>query len=259
MMLSLPDIALSLAGGILQAALAIALVRRRLWRRAFPWFFLYVCYSLANVTVLLLSAAFLTNRRAYFTIYGVMQAIYAAVAVAAMNEALHKIFKPYYLRRTWLRFMVPCVVFAILMLAFVNSLKHTPIEAGPLTIIYISLDLAANYMLAGIFGFFGILVLFWRTKWLDPPFGVMLGFGIFSVIGMLADALRSDVGKQMDLVFIYAAAVAYVVACVVWLHAFRQRDPPSQPGSTVDPKELLQLLDRPTEMLKRMRNDKRCQ
>jgi hypothetical protein len=260
-MRSVIDAALSLAGGALEAALVITLVRRGFWRRMFPFFFSYICYALANVVVLLLSAALTTNRRTYFTIYGVMQAIYAILAVLAMNEAFHRIFKPYYFRRSWFRLLVPTAVLAILSLSLWNSVRHRPIQAGPLTIIYISLDLASNYMLAGIFGLFGFLVFFWRTKWLEPPFGIMLGFGVFSVVGMMADALRSEFGIKMNLVFSYASAVAYIIACVVWLQAFRERhdDPGNRPGSSADPSELLQLLDRPTEMLERTRNIKRCQ
>jgi len=118
-----------------------------------------------------------------------------------------------------------------------------------------------NYILAGIFGLFGILVFFWRTKWQKHPFGILLGFGVFSVIGMVADALRSDFGAKMDLIFSYAAAVAYIVACAIWLHAFmlNNDDGENRPRLPADPEELLRLLERQTQMIERTRNVKRCQ
>jgi hypothetical protein len=259
-MLSIPDTIVSLTGGTLEIAIAVALIRRHLWRTEFPFFFAYICYSIVNVAVLLTSAA-LTSNRTYFAIYSAAQALYTIFGLLAMNESFRKIFLIYYLHKSWFSFLVPAVVLTVLLLSLWNWARHAPTQAGPLTIIYISLDLTANYMRAGIFGLFGILVFFWRSKWQDPPFGIIAGFGIFSVIGMASDALRSDFGMKMGFVFSYASAVAYILACVVWLYAFRRRkyDADSQPPSNVDPKELLDLLERPTKMLKRARNVKRCQ
>jgi len=257
-MLSGLDIAISLTGAVLEIALAIVLIRQRLWRKAFPLFFLYVCYAVVDAVGIILISTF-SSKRTYASAYWIMQAVYAILGLLAMNESFQKIFRVYYFRSKWFRFIVPGVVLTILSISIWNWQKHAPIQAGPETIAYMSFDLAANYMRGGVFGLFGILVFFWRAKWLDPPFGILLGFGTFSVIGMIADALRSDFGKKMDPVFIYAAAVAYIVACAIWLQAFKrsQEDRENVPRSAVDPSELLQLLDHHTEILNKTKDQER--
>jgi hypothetical protein len=250
-MLSILDKAIALIGCALEITVALTIIRRQLWRRGFPAFFAYICYSILNVGVLLASSE-LASKRTYFAIFSVTQGFYTLLGLLAINEAFRKIFKIYYLRKPWFSLLVPSVIITILLLALWNWSKHTPVQAGPLTIIYISLDLTANYIRAGLFGLFGILVLFWRTPWQERPFGVIIGFGIFSVVGMAADALRSDFGIKMNLVFSYASAVAYLIACVVWLRAFQRRkdDSENRPPSNVDPREILGLLDRSTRSLR---------
>lgn len=252
------DTALSLIGVALEIALATILIRRGVWKRQFVFFFVYTVYSIINVVVVLVSAE-IGGRKAYFTIYWATQAIYVVLGLLAMNESFQKVFRVYYFRRRWFRFLVPAVVMAILSISIWTSRRHAPIQAGPVTIAYISFDLAANYMLAGVFGLFGIFVLFWHAKWERHPFGIMVGFGMFSVAGMLANALRSDFGTKMNLLFSYGTAVAYIVASLIWLRAFI-RPENSLTGShapQADPSELVQLLDRHTGMLKKVKDPKR--
>ena len=249
-MLSILDKVIALMGGALEIAIAVTLIRRQLWRQGYPAFFVYICYAIINVAVLLISAE-LTSKKTYFGIFSITQAFYTILGLLAMNESFGKSFKVYYLQRHWFAFLVPSVVLMIILSALWNWSKHSPVQAGSLTIIYISLDLTANYMRAGLFGLFAILVLFWQARWQRRPFGVIIGFGIFSVVGMAADALRSDFGIKMNLVFSYASAVAYLIACLVWLLAFRREDDPNNPPpSSVDPKELLELLERHTNLRK---------
>jgi hypothetical protein len=259
-MLSGIDTFLGVTGVVLEIALATILIRRRFWRSAFPLFFVYVCYAIVDVLALLLIARY-SSKRTYAHAYWIAQAVYAILGMLAMDEAFRKVFSVYYFRRVWFRLLVPSVVLFILSVCIWKWLRHAPVQAGPLTIAYISFDLAMNYILAGIFGLFGLLVFFWRTKWQRHPFGILLGFGAFSVVGMLADALRSDFGTKMDLIFSYAAAVAYIVACAIWLHAFTRNDDDggNRLALPVDVGELLQLLERNTQMLDRKRNVKRCQ
>lgn len=259
-MLSGIDTLLGVTGVALEIALAAILIRRKLWRSEFPLFFTYVCYAIVDVIGLLLVARY-SSKRTYAQAYWIAQAVYGLLGVLAMEEAFRRIFSVYYFRRRWFRLLVPGLVLFILTVSIWKWLRHAPIQAGPLTIAYISFDLAMNYMLAGIFGLFGVLVLFWRTKWQRHPFGILLGFGTFSIVGMLADALRSDFGTKMDLIFSYAAAVAYIIACAIWLHAFTRNhdDGENRPEPLVDPLELLELLEGHTQMLDRTRNVKRCQ
>src|SRR6185437_12978763 len=245
-------------GVAIEIVLATTLIRRGVWKREFCFFFLSISYSIINVIVLLVRTG-ITSKKTYFRIYWATQAIYAVLGLLAMDESFQRVFRIYYFRRHWFRLLVPAVVMAILAISIWTSLIHAPIQAGPVTIAYISFDLAANYMRAGIFGLFGVLVFFWRTKWARYPFGVMIGFGVFSVTGMLANALRSDFGTKMNLIFSYGTAVAYIIACLIWVRAFIRPENALTGSHTsqADPSEVLQLLDRYTGMFKKVKDHKR--
>ncbi|HET9180582.1 MAG TPA: hypothetical protein VFP59_00490 [Candidatus Angelobacter sp.] len=249
-MLSVIDRVLGLIGALLEIALAAVLVRGRIWRKGFPFFFLYICYAIIYVLGLLLVATF-SNRQTYARIYWIAQAGYALLGLAAMNESFRQVFAVYYFRRRWFQLLVPGVVFTILSISVWKWLSHAPIQAGPLTVAYISFDLAMNYMLAGVFALFGILAIFWRPPGQSRAFAILFGFGLFSVVGMIADALRSDFGTKMNSIFSYSSAVAYILASAIWLRAFIRKEHrgPQQADSTPDPGELLNLLTRHTKEL----------
>ena len=65
----------------------------------------------------------------------------------------------------------------------------------------------------------------WQSPWQRHPFAIMKGFGFFTIIGMLANLLRSDFGTKMDTFFAYAPPVAYIVACFIWLGGFLVPEP----------------------------------
>ncbi len=149
-MLSGVDVVLGLTGVALQIVLATVLIRQRLWRKDFPLFFVYVCYAVVDVVGLILIARF-SSKQTYFAISWSAQAIYAVLGLLAMNESFHKVFRVYYLRRSWFKFLVPSVVLLILAISTWRWLTHAPIQAGRLTVAAISFDLAANYMRCGVF------------------------------------------------------------------------------------------------------------
>src|SRR5882672_4545831 len=131
------DTILGLVGVALEMALATTLIRRGLWRKDFPLFFVYVCYAVLDAVGLLFIAAFSSNRT-YARAYWIAQAVYAILGLLAMNEAFRRTFRVYYVRRNWFRYLVPSVVLVILSISIWKWLRHAPVQAGPLTIAYIS-------------------------------------------------------------------------------------------------------------------------
>lgn len=111
---------------------------------------------------------------------------------------------------------------------------------------FISFSLAGDYMVAGVYGLFVVLVLFWQARWQQYPFGIMKGYGLIGIVGMLADLLRSELGKRTDVFFSYAPAVVYIPACLIWLGTFIKTEPlrRSVRASFVDMDEILDLLGR---------------
>jgi hypothetical protein len=239
------DISLIIAGPTLELWLAIILARRRLYKQ-FPWFFLYTCFSVFSGIALPLTSRF-GSYPLFFNAFSIGQAIYAVLGLLAMNESFSQVLTPYYLGRRWFRALLPVLVLIVVCLSIWKWLGHAPIQASKLMGALISFGLASDYLLSAVFGLFGIFVLFWQVRWQQYPFGIMKGFGLFSIVGMLAHLLRSDIGTKMNWFFAYAPPVAYIVACLIWLGAFLRPEPQEQankPSSLVNVDELVELLDR---------------
>jgi hypothetical protein len=244
-------IAFGLTAAALQVCIAAIIFRRRIGKR-FLFFWLYTTYSVVAAVLMTLTATY-AGRRTYAETYYVVQGGYTLLALLAMHESFHKSLKSYYFQKAWFRLAVPVIAFAILALSTVKLLRHAPIEAGKITMVYISFDFAANYMLAGIFGLFAVLVLWRQVQWKQYTFGIMRGFGLFSIISTLVDFLRSDFGTKMNVFFSYAPAVAYILSCLIWLGAFMEPEPPrafGHPASPIDLNELQAVLRRIRRVIK---------
>jgi hypothetical protein len=239
------DISFTLAGLTLQFWLAITMTRCRLHKQ-FLWFFVYTWFSILSGITLVLASGF-GSYTVYFNLFSIAQASYAVLALLAMNESFKQVFAPYYFGRRWFRFLLPVLALIVVLISLWKWHGPTPAQASRPMAALISLGLASDYLLSAVFCLFGILVFFWQTRWQQYPFGIMKGFGLFSIVGMLADLLRSDFGTKMNLFFSYAPAVAYIVACLIWLGAFLKPAPEEQeprPGSLVNVEELVALLER---------------
>lgn len=189
----------------------------------------------------------------FFNVYWVLEGGSAFLGVLAMFESFYRVLRPYYTSKSWLFLMPFSTILIILSVSAWGLHKHSPVQAGPIARLYISFDLAADYMLAGFFGLFVVLVFLWQAKWQRYTFGIMKGFGLFSIVGMLADLLRSEFGTKWDFFFSYAPSVAYILGCLMWLGAFLATDVrtrPPGPGSVVDLDEIQELLSKLTKAIK---------
>ncbi|HEX7289122.1 MAG TPA: hypothetical protein VF532_23260 [Candidatus Angelobacter sp.] len=245
------SVALGLAAPVLQATLATVMVHLRLNRQV-PAFFLYTCFSLlASLvqTILLFSG----DNNTFFNLVWAMEAIYACIGLLAMYESFRKVLRVYYFSKAWF-FLAPlATILAILSVSTWALHQHTPIQTTPIGKFYLFFYLSADYMRAGFFGLFVVLVFLWQAPWQRYTFGIMKGFGLFSIVGMLADLLRSEFGTKWDFFFSYAPSVAYILGCLIWLGAFLatdERTRPAGPVSVVDLDEILELLSKLTKAIK---------
>jgi hypothetical protein len=227
-------------------AIAVAIIVHRRRHRQFPFFLAYVGASVVIECILAVMSR-ITPQDLTLKIHWAMEVIYTVLGVLAMNESFQKVLRPYFLTKWWFNLLIPGIVLVILALCGWKALQQFPGQNSRLNLLYFTSYLASDYVRAGIFGLFALLVIFWRPRWQPCAFGVMKGFGFYTIVGMLADLLRSDFGTKMDLFFKYLPPVAYIVACLIWLGAFLQRDPVNSSGTTgslADLDEILELLTR---------------
>jgi hypothetical protein len=84
---------------------------------------------------------------------------------------------------------------------------------------------------------------------------VLEGFGV-AAIGMLAAAMfRSDFGTRFNTFFSFAPAVAYILAALIWLTAFRGNDATQDSagkGPPLTPEEMRAELRRYRDFARRL-------
>jgi hypothetical protein len=163
------------------------------------------------------------------------------------------VLRVYFSSGRWFFLLPLATVLVVLLVSTWTLREHAPVQASRIAMLYISFDVAADYVLAALFGLFVILVFFWQAPWQRYSFGIMKGFGLFSIVEMLAGLLRSEFGTKWDFFFSYAPSVAYILGCLIWLGAFLAPDESKHragPGAVVDLDEILELLSKLTKAIK---------
>jgi len=213
---------LTLTGPILTAWVGILLWRRRLYQE-FPFFFTYVAVS---VVVPVIRLAVSGDYRTFFWVFWVTEAIYALAALLALHEVFREVFFAFYELWWWFRLVFPGTA-ALIALVSIRSAVRNPALHGPHPMeIIVALAKGVNYLEAVLFGVFFLLVLLLGVRWRSYPFGIVEGFGMSALGGLVAFGLRSEFGKKYDALAKYAPPVAYIVGVLVWLDTFRRAPDP---------------------------------
>jgi hypothetical protein len=249
--LTIINVALGLTGIAVLASLSAIMIRRGFYRQ-FPLFFLYVCFA-AAASIVTTAATVKADSKTLLMVAWIANGTYGLTGLIAMFESFRKVLEIYSPSRRWFLLLPLVTIVAIVSISALALRKHTPVQTTAVGLLYLSFALTADYMMAGFFGLFVVLVFIWQARWQRYPFGIMKGFGLFSIVGMFADLLRSQFGASWDFFFSYAPAVAYILGCLIWLGAFlgpEERKSTSGPGSAVDLDEISQLLGKLTKVIK---------
>jgi len=238
---------LPLSGPVLQAWLAILMVRRRV-AKDFPLFFAYTIFA---VLAELLKFAVRRNFHVYLALFYVTQPIYALLGFLAIAEVFYNVFKSFY-RIWWFQFLLPGM--GVLMVGFsvLIAVLRPPIGANRFVatvfvfeIIVRCLQLAVFFLIFGLAQFYD---LFWRQY----SFGIASGFGI-AAFGILTTVVaRSVFGTRYASTLQYLPSVTYLIAVLIWLAAFFRPLPPD-PLSDVRPLLTPDLLRELYERYRRFR------
>lgn len=232
------DTFLSVGGSGLLLALAVIMVRRRL-HREYPFFFTYVVFVLLfSVAAFSLSG----NAKVVFRLYWASEIVNAILALLALYEAFRDVFYGFFCF-WWFRLIFPGAVALISFFSIRHAILRPPAEATHrVTAVILSVGTAVNYVQAGLFGIFILLVIVLHARWRRYPYDIALGFAVSTVGEWVAFALRSEIGTKYNYIFRYAPPVAYIVATLIWLRSFGARfepEPRLQWRQDVTPQQLL--------------------
>jgi hypothetical protein len=219
------ELVASLVGPALQVWLAGAMLRRKLHRR-FPLFFAYTLYSVAMTAVRLPVAK---QPELFFSVYWITEIVYDTLALLGIGEVFSDVLGLRSNRNGWWRF-VPSALLMLLIIASLWRATYHPfgpnfwgrLGAGAYSYEFgVLLVGAITYLLAQfrLKAFAGIL-----KK--QHNAAILKGFGIFGLLTLTVNLLRSHFGSQFEGWFRYIPPGAYAMATLTWLAAFRRPEPP---------------------------------
>ena len=247
--MSKSDLLLSLGGLIAAAWLVIVLTQRKVFSE-FPFFFLYVSFSVAFI-ILRLSVS--GNYQLFFWVSWSTEAIYVLLALLTLHEVFRKVFAAFYENR-WFWLFFPVVVIAISVLAVIYRLGSPPAQANEVISLIISLGMAVNLVQALLFVFFFFLVWLNGIGWREYPFGIVMGFAAIAIVIFTVEWARSVFGTKLNAVWSYSPAVAYILAVILWLKTFlRPPEPEPQWRLKITPEQLLEEIRQYSKILGKLR------
>jgi hypothetical protein len=217
-------IILGLIPPLVQACLAVLLLRRRIYR-VFPFFFSYTLFAVCAETCKL--TLFLTHKQNtlyYFYFYWNAEAVYAVLGFAAIREVFRVVFENFKSLR-WFRLLLPIVALAMLGVSVLIPLLHRPVDTGPLEQGIFSLQIAVRCLQLGVFFLIFFLARFFDLDYRQYAFGIAAGFGIAAAGILLGTLVRTGLGLKFLIFFKYFPAVSYCLAVTVWLASFVRPEP----------------------------------
>jgi hypothetical protein len=242
--MSVVDLILRFTPAVILLVLAVVFVRRHFYKE-FPLFFAYVAFSLIAT-----AARFSVRNEPvpYFVVYWTTDAIYALLALLALNEVFKRVFELDYKEHPWFRFVLPLTALVIAGFFITQPYVLSLAPAARISNIIFSFDIGVHCLEGVILLLFLLLQKILASAYDQYESGILTGFGLAAYITMSADVARSDFGSGFELYFRYAPPLGYILAAAIWLHAFVRKPLPQQ-KLKIRISELLQLLKRQQEFM----------
>lgn len=242
------DLILSITAPTILVVLIVVFLRRRYYREL-PFFFVYIVYA-PIATLRVLSDSWPSF---HFVLYWITESLYGILALLVLREVFHRLFALPYAAFRWFRLLLPGTVLVILSISLWET-SFRPLAHGQIGRLVSAIywfDLGVHALEGMILLLVLALTIAFPIRWRDYEFGILIGFGVSACVTMLADLLRFEGGSSYETFFRYGPPIAYVLAALVWLHAFL-RPPASLPRPQIDHHEMLEVIRRSRELLEKI-------
>jgi len=216
-----------LAGAALQVTLLLFMVRRE-WHRAFPRFFSYIVFQLAKSAVLFITIRYFAGDLAedstnYFDVYWAGNAVSILLAVAVMDEILHRLFRQYggiqSLASTIFRWACGLLV----LISILGAISNNEGGADRVVAAVLSFERSVRLMQCGLFLLIMLFCRVLKRCWRQPVFGIALGFGVFASIELILISLVTVFGDGQAVMVSLAKSLAYNGVTILWISYLSQQ------------------------------------
>lgn len=198
---------------VLQSAVAIAMIRRKLYR-TFPFFFSYVVCQIASFCILF--PIYRANWCAgYFYAFWISAAVSVALGFKVIHEVFLDIFHPYHTLKDLGAVLFKWAALVMLLVAGVISASSQSGSDGPLTHAVLTLQRSMRVVQCGLVCFLIVFSKYLGISWRQRSFGIAVGFGSFATVELSVLALSAGGYLSNDNMNI-VNMVAYDCAIIAW-------------------------------------------
>jgi hypothetical protein len=209
---------LSVAGVMLQGALAVVLLGRKAWRR-YPLFTAYALYSFVGSMVLYFVQQ---HRMVYLLSYWIEETIAIGFGFAVVYEVFKSLFSTHQALLKFAGLIFRWTAVALLCLGVVVILVQLPGATNASKIAWFSkaafvLEEATRVVEVGLLMFlFGASAAF-GLHWKQAEFGIALGLGLYVAVQLATITLRSQLGLKAWHIMDVVSILAFDASLLVWL------------------------------------------
>src|SRR5262249_18439203 len=237
---------LSVAGIVLQGALAVVLLGRKIWRR-YPLFTGYAWFSFVVCVVLYFLQE---HRRVFFYGYWIEEAISMGLGFAVVYEVFKSLFSAHSALLKLAGLIFRWTALALLVLGVVVILAQLPGATHLSKVVWV-LEEATRIVEVGLLMFlFGASAAF-GLHWKQAEFGIALGLGLFVAVQLATVTLRSQPGTQAWYVLNVVSILAFDMSLLVWLGYLLAPERVTSSGELPQRAQLEQWNQAVTELISR--------
>jgi hypothetical protein len=218
---------------------------RRQSIRFFPWFFVYVSYTVLATTLRFV----LLHREIYPYVYWYSDAGSAVLGIIVMYEVFRSVSYKL-IPRSWVNALFPVTVIGTLILTFLRT-RAVDTDLNTTMTWMIGGQMCARIIEVAMFLLLLIFVAVLGLRWREHQFGISAGFGIYSAFALLASTKYYEIGSRFNLWWSVISVVSYTVAVLLWLWYF-STPIAAEVQSSDEPPLSLQDLERYKDIARRV-------
>ena len=246
-----PTLLLWISPHVLLGVLAVVLCKRRLYR-AFPCFFVYVLYEIADFILLFaLGSAHSVTEKQYMYAYYATLTPSVALRFGVIDEVSRDLFRESQFLKAAARRSLQCVT-GLLLVVGVLLAVYAPGDNSVRWIAGVSIvNRGAAMVQCGLLLCLLLFSRFLGLSWRRPAFGITLGLGILTSVDLAVHAVRAEFSSNVWVPYLDLLATGTYFVCVsIWIGYLLVPEP--KPASlTVVPHDEVETWNREFQRLLR--------
>lgn len=196
----------------LQAAMAILMLRRKLYREL-PLFFVYLLFKVLLNCLLWL---FRHQMPHYFYIYWVGEAIGSVLTLAVIYEIFTTVVKRYETIHRTGSLLYRWAAVCLLVAATVTAARAPGFDPTQMIEGILVLERGIRIVQAGLLLVLFLFASYLGLSWRSYVFGIALGFGMYASAELILVAVRAHIGAEADQLYRWVKVVAFDSTTIIW-------------------------------------------